>query len=188
MRGRDKLLEVIDGQSLIRRQVEMAQAATTGPVHVTLPPAPHPRHDALEGLNITCVQVPDAAQGMSASLRRGVLSLRPETPAVMILLADLPDLRTSDLRRLCAAVDLSDGTLIWRGATADGAPGHPIVFARALFDELMHLEGDCGGAEVVARNISRVMPVPLPGQRARRDLDTPEDWMAWRAEKAATRG
>ncbi|PJE36025.1 nucleotidyltransferase family protein, partial [Pseudooceanicola lipolyticus] len=27
----------------------------------------------------------------------------------------------------------------------------------------------------------RVQLVPLPGQRARADLDTPEDWAAWRA-------
>ena len=31
MRGRDKLLELVQGQPLLRRQVEIALAATNGP-------------------------------------------------------------------------------------------------------------------------------------------------------------
>ena len=47
MRGRDKLLEEIDGVPLLRRQVDMARAAGLGSVFVTVPEVPHPRHDIL---------------------------------------------------------------------------------------------------------------------------------------------
>ena len=53
----------------------------------------------------------------------------------------------------------------------------------ALFDQLKHLRGDDGGRAVVRAAADRMQLVPLPGQRARRDLDTPEDWAAWRAEQ-----
>ena len=183
MRGRDKLLEEVDGAPLLRRQAQMARRATSGTVLVTLPEPPHPRHDALAGCDVVRVAVPDAALGISASLRRGLGAVPAEADAVMILLADLPDLTEADLCRLCAAVRASPDSLIWRGATETGLPGHPIVFARPLFDELHALSGDSGGAEVVARHRDRMHLVPLPGNRARADLDTPEDWASWRAAR-----
>lgn len=182
MRGRDKLMETVEGKPLIRRQAEMARAATTGFVVVTLPALGHPRAAPLAGIDVSVVPVPDAATlGMSVSLRCGLQALPDACPAVMVLLADLPALTASDLATVCAAVSLDTDTLIWRGATDTGAPGHPIVFARALFDTLQQVTGDCGGSDVVAQHCDRMVLVPLPGQHARLDLDTPEDWEAWRA-------
>ncbi|MCC5975136.1 MAG: nucleotidyltransferase family protein, partial [Rubellimicrobium sp.] len=85
-----------------------------------------------------------------------------------------------DLRKVMAAADTDPDSLIWRGATEDGAPGHPILFDARLRPEFASLDGDTGGAPLLARHRDRTCLVPLPGQRARRDLDTPEDWAAWR--------
>lgn len=174
-------MEDIGGEPLLRRQARLAQGI--GPVTVALPPAPHPRYTTLSGLDITPLPVPEAAEGMGASLRRAFAALPLDTPAAMVLLADMPALEASDLARLAAAVDLTGETLIWRATTEDGKPGHPIVFAAALFDQLKQLRGDDGGRAVVRAAADRMQLVPLPGQRARRDLDTPEDWAAWRAEQ-----
>lgn len=182
MRGRDKLMEEVDGQPLLRRQARLAQGV--GPVIVALPPAPHPRYTALSGLEVTALPVPDAAQGMGVSLARAVAALPPGSRAVMVMLADMPDLQPEDLARLAKAVDLKSDILIWRGTTEDGAPGHPIVFAAPLFDALKRLEGDDGGRAVVQAAGDRVEFIPLPGQRARLDLDTPEDWTAWRGKQS----
>lgn len=181
MRGRDKLMEVVDGTPLIARQAARARAATTGAVLAALPPAPHARRAALAGLDIEMVDVPDAAMGMSASLRRGLESLPKDTQAAMVLLADLPELTTSDMISVLRAVDLSGKARIWRATTSDGAPGHPIVFASDLFAPLMSLSGDTGGAEIIMANRDITKLVPLPANHARRDLDTPEDWADWRA-------
>ena len=75
MRGRDKLMEDVDGQPLLRRQTRLAQSV--GPVTVALPPAPHPRYTALTGLDIAPLPIPDAAEGMGASLRRAFADLPP---------------------------------------------------------------------------------------------------------------
>lgn len=183
MRGRDKLLEDVDGAPLLRQQVLKAMPRTTHPVIVTLPTAPHPRYQAVEDLSIECVPVPQAKNGMSASLRAGIAALPNSISVAMVLLADLPDLTSKDLRTVAEAVDLTTDTLIWRGATADGAPGHPIIFRKALFGAIEALTGDTGGRDIVKKAKGQVQLIPLPGNRARCDLDTPEDWDAWRAAR-----
>jgi len=182
MGGRDKLLEVVDGVPLLRRQALMALATKAGPVFVTLPEAPHPRYDVIDDLDVTVIPVPDAAEGMNASLRRGVAALPPDATAAMLLLADLPDLTTEDLITCLRGVDLASNVSIWRGATEDGKPGHPIVFAAKHFAAFAKLAGDSGGRDIVAAAQDQTQLIPLPGQHARRDLDTPQAWEAWRRE------
>lgn len=179
MGGQDKLLMTVDGMPLIRRQALLARSVTTGPVIVALPPRPHPRYAALDGLELTRLPVTNTAEGMNASLRAAFADLPCDAQAAMLLLGDLPELTVGDLNTVFQAVDLKSTSLIWRGATQDGKPGHPIVFAAPLFAEFARLTGDGGGREVVAAAKNRVVLVPLPGQHARRDLDTPEDWAAW---------
>lgn len=185
MGGADKLTQPVDGEPLLRRVARAACAAGIGPVFVALPPAPHPRHTALDGLELTRVAVPDAAEGMNASLRRAIAALPEQAEAAMIVLGDLPGLTAQDLRKVARAMREDPQSLIWRGATEDGKPGHPVVFARALFTELAALTGDSGAQDVIRRHQDRVSLVRLPGQRARLDLDTPDDWARWRAAQAA---
>lgn len=183
MRGRDKLLEMVDDVPLVRGQALKALALGRGPVLIALPAAPHPRYDALAGLDVQTVEVRDADEGMNASLRAAIAALPPQTRAAMVLLGDLPELTQDDLACVADAVDLDSPALIWRGATSRGAPGHPIVFKSDLFAALAGLSGDSGGREVVAAVQDRVMLIPLPGNRARLDLDTPEAWADWRKNR-----
>ena len=183
MRGRDKLMEDVDGQPLLRRMAQSACAAGIGPVIVALPPAPHPRHASLDGLPVVPVEVPNATDGLSASLKRALAAVPETAPAVMILLADLPEILTQDIINVAQATVSNRHSLIWRGATKDGEPGHPVILARPLFADLAALSGDAGAQVVIRRHADRVTLVPLPGQHALRDLDTPEDWATWRAER-----
>jgi len=181
MRGRDKLMEPVAGHPLLRLMAERALAAGIGPLLVALPPPPHPRHAALAGLELKTIDIPDAAEGLSASLRRGIGSLPPAARAVMILLADLPDLTAEDLKTVAQSFDPMSESMIWRGASA-GIPGHPVILSRALFAELQALTGDTGAQPVLQRHADRMRLVPLPEGHALCDLDTPEAWAAWRAE------
>ncbi len=179
MQGADKLLLKVDGVPLLRRAVLIARGA--GPVIVALPPAPHPRHDAVRGLDIAKVEIENAAEGMNASLRGALRHLPPDAPAVMVMLSDLPDLQTDDLRQVMRARLQYPDKLIWRGATIDGTPGHPVIFDRSLFRDLAKLVGDGGARSLVKKKIAQTHLEPLPGSNAIRDLDTREDWATWQA-------
>lgn len=180
MGGADKLLQIVDGKPLIRRQAELARSVTRGLVIVALPPPPHPRYDALAGIEALLIPVMAAAEGMNASLRTAFAALPRDAPAAMLLLADLPDLTRHDLGQVLAAID--EDALIWRGAAQDGTPGHPVIFDASLFDAFADLTGDTGGQDVVRQAAGHVVHVPLPGTHALRDLDTVADWEKWRAQ------
>ena len=96
----------------------------------------------------------------------------------MILPADMPELETSDLAAVIADFAVAPDA-IHRGADADGTPGHPVIIPQRLFPALEGLRGDEGARSVLKREDVRL--TALPGRRALTDLDTPEDWAAWRA-------
>ena len=182
MRGVDKLLQDVDGMPLLRRQTLMALDVGRD-VRGALPPRPHDRYATVADLPVRVIEVADAAEGMGASLRAAFAALVPGEQRAMLLLADLPDLVAHDLQQVIDSTQTAPDALIWRGATADGKGGHPLIFDRSLFAALRALSGDEGGNSVVRAAGARVHLVPFADGRARRDLDTPEDWAAWYAAR-----
>ncbi len=176
MRGGDKLLERVDGAPLLRRQTEIAISCCTD-VCVMLRSEDAARRAVLARLSCRIIEVLDAKEGMAASIRAGVAGA---TGAIMVLPADMPEIDSADLQHLMAAFEREPGS-IWRGSSADGIAGHPVIFPGDLRDELLRLQGDSGAREVLLRHSSRLRLCPLPDQHALTDLDTPEDWQAWRA-------
>lgn len=181
MKGMDKLMQSVDGHPLLRRQIERAQRH--GPVYVALPSPEHPRLAALEGTGAIALVVPEASEGMGGTLRGAVPQL-PDGDFVL-LLGDLVDIRGSDLRAVIDAKAAHPKSLIWRGATTDGKPGHPIMFDKSLRSEFDKLHGDSGGESLVNPLLDQTHMVLFDDDRARRDLDTPEDWQQWRSDQAS---
>lgn len=179
MRGRDKLLQHVRGKPILRMVTEMA-LSTGAPVIATLPSKAAARRDALAGLQLRIVEVPDASHGMSRSISRGLSAIVDPGPVdgVMILPADMPGFSTKALADLISRFR-AEPDLIWRGATSDGTPGHPAIFPRDLWPDLTKITGDEGGRSVLKRHADRLRVVPLPGNMAVLDLDTPEDWAAY---------
>lgn len=179
MGGRDKLMEPVDGVPLLRRQAKRA-CATGAHVAVTLPDAGHARAEALSGLPVQIVTVPDADRGMSASLRRGIGLLPAGIVAAMILPADMPDLTAEDITRVIDAFFAGPSPMLHQATAEDGTPGHPVLFPADCFPAFRRLQGDEGARSVLRANRHRLRQVPLPGRHALTDLDTPEAWEAWR--------
>ncbi len=182
MRGRDKLLEPLaDGRPVLRHAAEAALASQAGEVVVVLPPGGEARLAALRGTDPRIIEAPDWAEGMAASLRAGLAAVDAEADAVVVLLADMPEVGARDIDRLIAAFDPAEGRDICRAVAGDGTPGHPVLFGRRFFETLSGLTGDRGAREVLREARDFVTDVPTPGRGAVTDLDTPEDWAAWRA-------
>lgn len=175
MAPRDKLLEHVAGEPLIA--LITRRATLTGlPCYITLPSLSHPRASWIGSANP--ISVPNAAEGMAASIRTGISALPDHIKAVMILPTDMPEIESQDLMHLAAHYQGSDGPIL-RACTADGIPGHPVLFPRRYFAALSALKGDTGARAVLTNEV--IQMVTLPDQRATTDLDTPEAWASWRA-------
>jgi len=182
MRGRDKLLETVEGEPVLARTVKLAQGSCH-PVLVCLPPDRPRRDKAVEALGVQVVRVENAHEGMGTSLAAGIRALPENVEEVMILVSDLPGLRPADVRSVQALAKQFPDALIFRACDDDGRPGHPVLFRRALFEELAKLSGDAGARDVIRAHRRRMKLVALPRGHATADLDTPEDWAAWRAHR-----
>jgi CTP:molybdopterin cytidylyltransferase MocA len=182
MRGGDKLQEDMGGQPLLRVMAARALAVTKGPVICTLPGPDHPRNTCLDGLGVQRVWVSDAAEGMGASIRAGMAALPPGCGAVMILPGDMPELTADDLHLMISAWQRNPDAIL-RATDAAGTPGHPVIFPADLFPALAACAGDLGARDVVRAHAARISMIALPDHHATTDLDTPEDWAAWRARQ-----
>lgn len=196
MRGGDKMLEPVGKHPALRHAALTALAADLGPVIVALRPTDQKRRKALRNLEVEVIEVPDAATGMSASLRAGARTAMARIAAaypmlgdyeyagMLVHLPDMPNISAEDLRRLNAAFQASGGSAM-RGATQDGAPGHPVVFPDHMLHAFETLRGDQGAAPLLKE--THVGLCPLGQDKARLDLDTPEAWAAWRTRLAPQR-
>ena len=184
MRGRDKLLEKIQGQTQLTRVVAAA-LATGARVVVCLPGITGERAEVLAPLaceRLQLIPVPDPREGMAASLRCGAeWVLRGVVPdGIMILPADMPELETKDFQEVMKRFSGTPQHPV-RGCADDGKPGHPVILPARTLKSLTRLRGDQGAKTLL--EAEAVTRVPLKGQRALIDLDSPEDWADWRAHR-----
>lgn len=179
MRGRDKLFEVVEGTPILTRLVHFAQVC--GDVYVTLPDPNHPRHNLLTGTKAVPIYVPDAADGMSASIKRAFAAVM-ETSAtgMMILTGDLPDLTEAHFTQVCAEW-AKDKTRYVQAKDRDGKPGHPVIIPKSGWADIETLRGDIGLRNILREK--RMKYVSFKDYGPTLDLDTPEAWDNWRAAR-----
>lgn len=112
------------------------------------------------------VENPVFEEGCSSSYRAGIAALNPQSEAIMIILGDQPGVRPQLIDRVAAE---------WRQGEAkialcsyQGRKGHPMIFARPLFDQLVGLQGDKAAWKLVDANPELVQEIQF-------DLPFPED-------------
>lgn len=185
MQGRDKLMETVEGQPLLRK-LACASIGTGLPVTVALPPDRPARTEALRGLALSTITVENPQEGMSASLTAGLTAL-PDGVAIMVLLADLPEIDLQDLQTMAKAQGKTPD-LIVRATSQSGVPGHPVVFPPWARGALAAMSGDEGARALLRDQRDKVCLIALAGDHATTDLDTPEDWAKWQAKQGVSGG
>lgn len=108
---------------------------------------------------------------MGASLSCGVRASH-DANGWVIALADMPFILPSTIAAVVQA--LREGAPI-AAPMCQGKRGHPIGFSRQYYGELVALSGDTGARDIVNRDCSRVMLLPVDDPGIHRDVDTPQD-------------
>jgi molybdenum cofactor cytidylyltransferase len=171
--GAHKLLAEFDGIPLIRRSALVAQNSKAESVTVVVGHRENDLRAALSDLSLSVVTNPDYASGMSSSLATGFAAVAGNDPdGILVMLADMPGVTSSDLNRLIAEFQCSGGSSVVR-AVSQGKRGNPVILPRSLNDAIFRLEGDVGARHLIENSGLAVIDVEI-GDAAHVDVDTPE--------------
>jgi molybdenum cofactor cytidylyltransferase len=170
--GRNKLVEIVGGQPVVRRTVGAYLAGGLDPVVVVVGYEAERVAGALAGLSIQIVSNPDYAEGQSRSLLWGLGALGPRVEAAVIGVGDQPLLRGEIVTDLVAAFRSGARLAVPRYV---GRRGNPVLFARSLFEELTRVEGDQGGRPVIEAHRDEIVWIDVADAEAGADVDTLED-------------
>jgi molybdenum cofactor cytidylyltransferase len=172
--GPPKQLMPFRGTTMLGWVVDQARrAANLDEVVVVLGRAADQVREQVDFGAARVVENPIFGEGCSSSYRAGIGALSAESAAIMIVLGDLPGVTPEIIDRLAEA---------WREHEApialcsyQGRKGHPMIFARSLFPQLVELHGDKAAWKLVDANAATVQEVhfdlPYPD-----DINTPEDF------------
>ncbi|MSR23169.1 MAG: nucleotidyltransferase family protein [Gemmatimonadetes bacterium] len=178
--GRPKQLLSFHGKPLLQHVLDTAEEAGLDEIILVLGHAADEIRDALApSTKVHVVRNADHASGHASSLRAGLLAASPRSAAAVILLGDQPTMTVDRIQAVIREYGRS-GTPVAR-ADYDGTPGHPVVLARTIWDEVSAGEGDEGAKPVLARHPEWVTRVSLQGSPPL-EVDTPDDYRRLVAE------
>ena len=173
MGARNKLLIEIDGVPMVRRVAEAVLASKARPVFAVLGHEAEQVRNALAGLDVTMVENPRFAEGLSASLQCGIQALPPEIDAAAVCLGDMPRISAAEIDRLIAAFDPAIGRALCV-PTFQGKRGNPVVIGRQFFAEIQDIAGDVGARQLMGAYPELTHEIPMQAQGILIDIDTPQ--------------
>jgi molybdenum cofactor cytidylyltransferase len=173
MGGPNKLLAELDGKKLVRIAAEQALASKASEVVVITGHQAELVEKALAGLKVRFVRNPEFAGGLASSVKAGIAAVPDNADGAVICLGDMPLISADLIDRLVEAFAPDRGNLIVV-PVADGRRGNPVLWSRRFFKELMTLDGDIGARHLIAKHAEAVAEVPVEGQSAFLDIDTPQ--------------
>lgn len=166
--GRPKALLPFAGSTFLETVLGRLEGAGIPPLVVTSPEL------ALESCGRRVVVNPHPELGQLSSLRVGLLAGGTEAPWVLVALVDHPAVAPATYRALRQAAE-AGGAHLW-APSYRGRRGHPVVFARECFEDLLEGPIDAGARWAVARHRRWRLEVPVEDPGIHTDVDTPQDY------------
>ena len=157
------LARSLRGMLEVTRSVTVVTGAHRDRVRAEVPSTPRVRivHNA------------DFMRGQLSSLKCAIREIAPDADAAIVHLADHPLVEASTFRAAAEQFALSPAPILI--ARNGGHRGHPVLFARSVFPELLAAPDDQGARFVVNADPGRVVYVDVDDPGVSLDLDTPED-------------
>lgn len=125
---------------------------------------------------VRVVENPHADEGGQLSSVVAGLNVadRPGIAAVMILPVDVPLVTAETVRALIAESNRTRAPVV--RAVHRARHGHPVIFSRAVFDDLRHADPSIGAKAVLQAHAPAVVNVEVADAGTVEDVDTPGDY------------
>jgi len=171
----NKLLQLFRGKPLVRHAVEAASASMAAPLIVVTGHQAPEVLAALDGLALQEAHNAAFASGLSSSLVCGLKMVPQDCDGALVLLGDMPLVTPTLIDQVIAAFEPESRREICCPVRG-GRRGHPVLWSRRFFPELMTLTGDQGGKPVMASHRDVLYELEISGDAAFRDFDTDQDF------------
>jgi molybdenum cofactor cytidylyltransferase len=185
--GRPKALARVHGRSLLRRTLTLAARFSSAKLIVVVPRRAARLAVEARGLDAVLTANPLRADGLSSSVRRGIIQAR-HSAALLLLPVDLAALQRRDVARLILRWRAAPRRVVARRVERlAGTPqgGIPLILPRWLYPRALGVQGDKGLRQLVgALPANERVLLDLPS--AAQDVDTPEDLRAARRRLRAS--
>lgn len=118
----------------------------------------------------TWIQNDHPEWGASYTIALGTEALQ-DCDGILYMVADQPRLTAASVRRIVDTWRSLPSSIV--APVSGDRSGNPCIFPKALFGELMDLQGDVGGKQVIRRHPELLQTVELPAEELF-DCDTPQ--------------
>jgi len=115
-----------------------------------------------------------ADEGQSAAVKLGVKFSHPDSDGFMFLVGDQPYLNSSTINKLIETFNRENDTIVV--PVYSNTRGNPVIFPSTLKEDLLRLEGDCGGRKIIESMRDRVKLVSIEESIEGTDIDTKEEY------------
>ncbi len=113
-------------------------------------------------------------EGQSRSLQAGLSKIRLTFPSVMFLVGDQPMLDSNTIDHMLDKFRYSGKDICV--PVCKGERRNPTIFNRALYNQLMAIEGDIGARNIIRSNPERVLYLEMNDPLCFFDIDSQKDF------------
>lgn len=172
--GQDKLLIEIDGKKIIERVIEALLASDLDDIILIY------RTEEIKNIaksyGIKTIYNPDAHLGQSQSVKLGVEHCEGDC-CYMFFVGDQPFINAELINNLIKEHKKNPYKIV--APYYQGKINMPILFPEDLKEDLLKVQGDKGGREIIQKNPDRIKKFEIKDKSLIIDIDTIEDFDIW---------
>ena len=172
--GASKALLDAGGRSFLAATIGALTGGGCNPVVVVLGEGQADEERRARDAGAVTLVNPDPGEGPITSLRIALGALGDGVDSIAVLPVDHPRVRPETVTALVGALFETDALLAV--PTFDGKRGHPTLFRRSVFPELLDPALEGGARTVVHAHLANAVLLPVGDPGVVTDIDTPEDY------------
>ena len=178
MGKQNKLLLPVGGEALLVKLVKSVCASDVGQVLVVIGHEAEKIRRKLKELPLSFVYNPNFSEGMTTSIKSGVKEVSPDCDGLLICLADMPLINTSDINQLIHAYvqnRIKEKRLIVV-PVFQGQRGNPVLFSSEFRNDILDYKKESGCRGVIMNYPESVKEIEMDNDNMLLDVDTLEDY------------
>ena len=176
--GQPKALLPVFGITFLEHIVNQILGSKLVDFKIVLGHRPDAILDRLPGLRSATVINSRYEEGQLSSLQAGIRSLESGIPdGLMLFLVDHPFVESALINKLIGCFSKRNHPIVI--PTFQGRRGHPVIFSRELFPELLAASPEVGAVAVVKQHRQKIYHLEWKSDEILIDVDTPEAYRRW---------